>query len=124
MIILTEFGTSDDPRLNNFAGTVTYSVVFKADKEAYMLEFGNVNKGVCEVFLNGKRIGLNWYGKPLFKIEEELIQGNHHLEIKYTTVLSNYVMSLENNTTAQRWTRRYEKISAGLEGELKLWYKK
>ena len=79
-----------------------------------------MNKGVTEVFLNGEKVGMNWYGKPVFNIEKAVKTGENLLEIKYTTVLSNYAMSLENNPTAERWTRGYEKIPAGLEGEVAL----
>ncbi len=117
---LTEFGTSSDPQLNSFAGTVTYTASFNTTENVKWLEPGEVNKGVTEVFLNGKNAGLNWYGKPVFNIEKAVITGENLLEIKYTTVLSNYAMSLENNPTARRWTNGFEKIPVGLAGEVVL----
>jgi hypothetical protein len=42
---------------------------------------------------------------------------NFWLKIKYSTVLSNYAMSLKNNPAAERWTKGYQKIPIGLEGE-------
>jgi hypothetical protein len=117
---LEQFGTLPDKQLNTFAGTVTYKTTFNSDQNAKWLQLGKVNKGVTEVFLNGEKVGLNWYGKPVFNIEKAVKSGENQLEIKVTTVLSNYVMSLENNPTAERWTRGYTKIPAGLEGEIVL----
>jgi hypothetical protein len=110
-----DFGTSPDPQLNTFAGTVTYSTNFNCDEDAQWLELGKTNKGVTEVFLNGENVGVNWYGKAVFNIGKALKKGENHLEIKYTSVLCNYVMCLKNNPTAQRWTAGYEKIPTGLE---------
>lgn len=114
---LNQFGTLPDEQLNTFAGTATYKTTFNLNKNAKWLQLGKVNKGISEVFLNGEKAGTSWYGKPVFNIDSAVKQGENLLEIKYTTVLSNYVMSLEN-PTAKRWTRGYEKIPAGLEGEV------
>lgn len=115
---LEQFGTLPDEQLNTFAGTATYQTTFSSDQNPKWLQLEKVNKGVTEVFLNGKSVGLNWYGKPVFNIENAIRSGKNLLEIKVTTVLSNYVMSLENNPTAERWTRGYELIPVGLEGEV------
>lgn len=117
---LIDFGLSDDPVLNSFAGTVYYTTTFNYDEEGRWLELGELNKGVSEVFLNGTKLGVNWYGRPVFNIENVLQKGDNLLEIKYTTVLSNYVRSMKNNPTAQRWTRNYSNISSGLGGEVKI----
>lgn len=115
---LVEFGTSPDSQLNCFAGTVTYSTFFRTEAAADWLALGKANKGITEVFLNGQKLGINWYGKPIFKIGNALVKGENLLEIKYTTVLSNYLMSLKNNPTAERWTEGFEKIPVGLDGDV------
>jgi hypothetical protein len=115
-----QFGTSPDAQLNTFAGTVTYKTTFSLNQSPKWLRLEKVNKGVTEVFLNGQKVGMNWYGKPVFNIEDAVKSGENLLEIKVTTVLSNYVMSLENNPTAERWTRGYEKIPVGIEGNIQL----
>jgi hypothetical protein len=115
---LVDFGTSNDNELNTFAGTVTYSTTFRSDGSGEWLELGKVNKGVTEVFVNGKKAGINWYGRPLFRVEGLLLNGDNKLEIKYTTVLSNYAMSLKDNPTAQIWTEGFELIPMGLEGDV------
>jgi hypothetical protein len=117
---LTEFGTSPLPGLNTFAGTVTYSATFNTEEDVKWLKLGDTNKGVTEIFLNGQKVGLNWYGPAVFNISDALRKGENRLKIKLTTVLSNYAMSLKDNPTAERWTRGFEKIPAGLEGEVLL----
>jgi hypothetical protein len=115
---LTEFGTSIDAQLSTFAGTVNYSSTFTSDGTGLWLELGKVNKGVSEVFINGKSAGLNWYGRPLFKIKGLFVKGENLIEIKYTNVLSNYAMSLKGNETAAIWTNGFELIPSGLDGDV------
>jgi hypothetical protein len=117
---LEDFGASANPKLHNFAGTVTYTTEFTSNDNFQWLELENVNKGIIEVVLNDKKVGNSWYGNPVFNIEDVVKIGKNKLEIKYVTVLSNYVMSLDNNSTAKRWTRGYEKIPVGIEGDIKL----
>jgi hypothetical protein len=118
---LTEFGTSGDPKFGTFAGTVSYVTKFESDGHGNRLELGQTNKGVTEVFINDKPAGLNWYGKPIFQINNLLKEGENLLEIKYTTVLSNYVRSLNENPTAKKWASGYEQIACGLEGDVKIY---
>lgn len=116
--VLSDFGTSDDPDLSSFAGTVTYITSFQSDGTGKWLKLNKVNKGVTELYLNDRSAGINWYGKPVFRIDSLLQKGENRLEIKYTSVLSNYVMTLKDNPTAVRWTAGYEKIPSGIEGEV------
>jgi len=115
---LVDFGTSENLQLSTFAGTVTYKTTFTLDGIGEWLELGKVNKGITEVSLNGRNLGTNWYGKPQFPLNDVLLNGENHLEIKYTTVLSNYIRSLKNNPTAARWTEGYTNIPMGLEGDI------
>tara|TARA_R110002050_G_scaffold187015_2_gene321418 strand:- start:80268 stop:83099 length:2832 start_codon:yes stop_codon:yes gene_type:complete len=117
---LEDFGASANPKLHNFAGTVTYTTEFTSNDNFQLLEFENVNKGIVEIVLNDKKVGNSWYGNPVFNIEDVVKIGKNKLEIKYVTVLSNYVMSLDDNPTAKRWTRGYEKIPMGIEGNIQL----
>jgi len=45
-----------------------------------------------------------------------LNKGDNKIEIKYTTVLSNYVGSLKDNPAAVRWTAGYDKLRSGIDG--------
>ena len=117
---LEDCGASANLQLHNFAGTVTYTTEFTSNDNFRWLELENVNKGIIEVVLNDKKVGSSWYGNPVFNIEDVVKIGKNEIEIKYVTVLSNYVMSLDDNPTAKRWTRGYEKIPVGIEGNIQL----
>jgi len=85
-----------------------------------MLLLPEVNRGVSEVYINGKPAGLNWYGLPCFDISGLLKPGKNKIEIKYTTLLSNYVRTLKDNRTAVQWTKAYEKMPMGIGGIVKI----
>jgi len=114
--MLNDFGTSDDVELNSFAGTVDFATTFESDGTGRFLILNKVNRGVTEVFLNGTKAGISWYGKPQFRVDSLLRKGKNTLEIRYTSVLSNYIRMLKNNPTALRWTSGYDKIPLGPEG--------
>jgi hypothetical protein len=117
---LFDFGTSNDRQLNSFAGTAAYTARFKVDNQYNYLRIEKVNKGVAEIVLNGKEVGTNWYGTPVFYIKDAINKGDNELIIIYTTVLSNYVMSLKDNPTFSKWTSGYDKLPSGLEGNIVL----
>lgn len=120
---LFEFGTSNDVQLNSFAGIVKYSTSFNSDGKGDWLRLGKTNRGITEVYLNGKLLGLNWFGQPTFSLKGKLLKGNNNIEIKYTTVLSNYAFSIKDNPTAQLWTSKFDIIPIGLEGEVGIYSK-
>jgi hypothetical protein len=113
-----DFGASDEPQLNSFAGVITYSTWFDSDVSDGKLELEEPNRGVTEVYINGKSAGINWYGKPVFDITGLLVKGQNKIEIKYTTVLSNYCRSLKDNPTACRWACQHQIIPCGLTGDI------
>ena len=115
-----DFGTSEDPQLNTFAGTVTYTTSFTINGVGRWLELDSVNRGITEVSINGKKLGVNWYGKPRFSLKDVPLTGENRLAINYITVLSNYARSLKNNPTADKWTQGYSNIPMGLEGEVSI----
>jgi hypothetical protein len=117
---LNEFGTSDDPDLNSFAGTVNFSTAFNSDGTGKWLELEKVYKGITEVYLNGMQAGISWYGKPVFRIDSLVKNGENRLEIKYVSILSNYVLTLKDNPTAVQWTKGYEKMPVGIEGPVSI----
>jgi len=115
---LDEFGTSDDQELREFAGTVKYLTKFESDESGRCLKLEEVNKGITEVYLNGKKTGLNWYGLPVFNIDKLLNKGRNRIELVHTTLLSNYAMLLKNNPSAERWSAGYQKMPAGIGGNV------
>jgi len=114
---LHEFGTSKDSSLRSFAGTVYYKTTFQSDGLGCALRINNTNRGIVEVFLNHKKIGESWYGVPLFELAKQLHQGENTLEIKYTTLLSNYMMELKE-PASEIWTKNYKKVAAGIDGDI------
>ena len=115
---LVEFGTSGDAELSSFAGIVSYLTEFESDGKGSMLVLPDVNRGVTEVYINGSYAGLNWYGLPCFKISGLLKPGKNQIEIKYTTLLANYVRTLNDNPVAMRWTKDYINLPSGLDGDV------
>ena len=74
--------------------------------------------------MNGKNVGIRWYGDHVYDLEPYLTPGKNNLKIIYTTQLANYCISLKNNATAQRWTKGFSTVSAGIEEPVKLYAKK
>ncbi len=111
----------DDASLRSFAGKAIYRTTFTAPRsEAYaFLDLGPVN-GISSVVLNGKPLGLKWYGCHRYAAGAALARGENRLEIEITTVLGNYAKSLTGNEVAQRWTRRQPWYPVGLRGPVRL----
>ena len=118
---LIDFGSSNDEQLNTFAGIVLYSTTFELIDTQYIeLDLGNV-KGISEVTLNGESLGVRWWGRHKYNIRKSLLSDKNIIEIKLTTVLSNYCRSLKNNPTALKWTEGRESESIGLLGPVRLY---
>lgn len=117
---LLDFKESADPRINSFAGTVVYRTAFDLDDAAFnRLDLGQVF-GVSEASLNGKKLGLCWWGRPVFDFGHELHSGKNELVVRVTPVLLNHMRSLHDNATAQVWTAHQPPASAGMIGPIKL----
>lgn len=112
---LPDLASSPDPQLNTFAGTIFYSTDTELNGTEKWLMLENVNKGITELKINGRDIGINWYGQPLFDISKDISKGKNKIEIKYTTVLNNYCISLTDDPTVRQWTSGSGKIPIGIE---------
>jgi len=89
---LTDFGESGNNLVNSFAGEAIYKKSFNIDETGCdRLDLGNVNEGITEVMLNGKRLGARWYGEHVYDIKGALVKGENELVIKYTTILINHM---------------------------------
>jgi hypothetical protein len=85
---------SQDPRLNRFAGRVIYRTQFKWDKSpaaAAQLDLGEVANCITEVTLNGRALGVRWYGRNTYALDTALKQGLNELEVTAVTMLFNNV---------------------------------
>jgi alpha-L-rhamnosidase len=104
----TEFAQLQDlkdlPDFKGFAGTVSYIANLELSNPAQLqyLDLGNVF-GIAELVVNDKHIGITWYGRNAFILENVLKKGSNTIEIKVTTVMLNYMKSLTQNTIAQYW---------------------
>ncbi|AHM61171.1 Tat pathway signal sequence domain-containing protein [Flammeovirgaceae bacterium 311] len=122
MDTLTPFSMDSDEPLSSFAGTITYSTRFNADEKGAWITLEKANRGVTEVYLNGKLLGTNWYGSLKFPVGDALKEGENQLTIKHTTALANYAKSLKDDATALRWSSRYKNTILGLEGDAHLFF--
>ncbi|HSH19594.1 MAG TPA: glycosyl hydrolase, partial [Draconibacterium sp.] len=114
---LIDFKNSDDDSVRTFAGTVTYTGTFENIDKVKYIKLLEVNQAVTEFAINGKFVGMLWYGNHTYDISSFLKKGSNKIEIKLTTTLANYCRSLTDNPTAQAWTRNYKTpFSSGLEG--------
>lgn len=107
----------------NFGGEIIYKCQFESvDDKFSWLDLDEVYE-TAEVSLNGKVLGLSWWGNNRFELGDELKKGRNRLEIKVTTLLTNYCVSLKNSKTAQIWTSRYKDkkpMKCGLVGRVTL----
>ncbi|MGD9329118.1 MAG: glycosyl hydrolase, partial [Cyclobacteriaceae bacterium] len=111
----------EEPRLKTFAGVVYYNKILEvADPGNYStIDLGEV-VGVSELILNDKSLGIRWYGDHSYTHDGSLKEGKNELHIKVTTVLGNYMKSLEDNPVAKRWVRWQKYRSQGLIGPVRL----
>ncbi len=117
---LIDLITSTDERIKTFAGNVVYKTTFESNNIAYeILDLGTIH-GISEVTLNGKKLGIRWWGRHKYDLKGALNAGENHLEIKVTTVLLNYIKSRKDNPTAQVWTKKQNPVSTGLLGPVQL----
>jgi hypothetical protein len=112
---------NSDQDLRSFAGVIIYQKRFAVQhpEDFHYIDLGEVS-GISEVWLNGESLGVRWYGQPRFLLENNLQRGENNIRIRITTVLGNYVKSLEDNATAQRWTGGQNYHSLGMLGPVRL----
>ncbi len=93
-----------DTEFVNFTGTVIYRK--KIDSSGIKTTFLNLGQvyGISEVFVNGKSCGVKWYGRRIYNIGPFFRQGSNDLEIRVTTTMGNYMKTLTDNPTAQKFT--------------------
>lgn len=114
---------SQERELQTFSGTAIYKTRFLIEKTTHvMLDLGDVYD-IAEVNLNGKPLGVRWWGKKQFLIQDELVNGANNLEIKVTTTLFNYLQSFPENPVVDYWLQRRKNkglVNAGLVGPVRI----
>ncbi len=117
MTDLIDFKTSTDTAITGFAGDVTYSAEFDNEKSFRYITLKEVNQAVTELIINGQHVGVKWYGNHCYDISTYVKPGKNKIEIKLTTTLANYCMTLKDNPVAASLTSNYQKpFSSGLVG--------
>lgn len=113
-----------DADLESFAGTAIYenTLQIKDLKKSNYLDLGKVH-GVSELIVNGKNIGVNWYGEHLYDISGMLKKGKNSIMIKVTTTLGNYMGSLKTNKDSIKWIKGKKQpvYSLGMVGPVKMY---
>ncbi|HVW60021.1 MAG TPA: hypothetical protein VHC48_08310, partial [Puia sp.] len=99
----------DMPEWVSFSGVVTYRTTLSLpDGKPSWLNLGKV-AGVSEVTLNGRNLGVQWYGRRIFALGGALQTGSNTLEVKVVTSMGNYMKTLKDNPVAQYWTNEKRK---------------
>ena len=87
----------------SFTGTAVYrkTVKIKA-KGASFINLGKV-WGVSELFVNGRSLGVKWYGNRIYALSEVLKEGANEIEVYVVTSMGNYLKTQTANKTAQKF---------------------
>jgi hypothetical protein len=98
------------PEFVSFSGTAIYrgtlNVTDKSQVEC--LNLGKVH-GISELIINGKSLGVQWYGRRIYAVKDAIQNGNNTIEIKVITTMGNYMKTLKDNAVAQYWTNEKRK---------------
>ena len=121
---LQDFKDMKDSSFVNFMGTVNYTTTVKLDAKnlpKYM-DLGKV-ADICELKINGRTVGTKWFGERIYNISPYVRSGENSIEVKVTTLMGNYMQTLKDNLTVQRFVLRRNQpyVSAGLIGPVKLY---
>jgi hypothetical protein len=118
---LFEYGNHEDGRIATFAGRVSYQTTFELKETGWVFLDLGIEKHITEVKLNGKKLGVKWWGRHLYRLAPDILkEGENQLEIIYTTTLANYANSLTGNEVARRWIKLEEPDPMGLTGDIRL----
>ena len=114
----------DTGEWKNFMGDVTYRTtvnLFGSHKPKY-INLGQV-ADICELTVNGTPCGVKWFGRRIYDISSLLVEGENTIEVKVTTLMSNYLQTLKDNAVANRFVLRRNTplVPAGLIGPVKLY---
>jgi len=120
---LIDFSTADDQDFRSFGGAVTYKNTFSLNgQKQVLLNLGTVYN-ISEVWVNGKHVGMRWFGTHEYDISEFVQAGENELEIKVVTPLSNLCIALSDEMPRVKKQNIYPGApleKAGLVGPVKL----
>lgn len=114
---LTDF--KEDENLKKFSGNAVYELSVRIDDVANYnyLDLGKVF-GISEVMVNGKNIGVCWYGDHIYNVKNVLKKGDNSIRIKLTTTLANFMNAHPEIKDAKKWVvdRKQPVYSCGITG--------
>ncbi len=112
---LRAFG--EDSEWNSFAGTIEYRGMLKMDEldGRVWLDLGHL-RDVSTLDMNGRRMGVRWYGEHRYEITRAAVAGDNYVTITVVTTLGNFMKTLNHNKTAHAWTARSPYYPVGLAG--------
>lgn len=94
-----------DTEYVRFTGTTIYRKKINIQHKECYLNLGKVS-GISELFVNGKSQGVKWYGNRVYKLADDLKTGQNEIEVHVITTMGNYLQTLTDNPTAQKFTNR------------------
>ncbi len=116
---LADLGASEEAALSSFSGTAIYRTDFTlTSRDPVLLRLGKV-ANISEVMLNGKPIGVRWYGLHDYDVRGHLREGVNTLEVRVTTMLSNYARA-SKDLAFKKWMIKRQQVPAGLIGPVTL----
>jgi hypothetical protein len=112
---------SGDEELRFFAGSMIYSNHFPVEtlNRNIFLDLGHLHS-VSRVEINGRSIGIRWYGDHRYNVSDALVVGTNELRIQVVSTLGNYMKSLTTNETALVWSRNVPFYPLGLTQPVRL----
>ncbi len=133
---LKSWTDADEQGIRDFSGTAIYRTTFACPATLVKqgtrvaLDLGQVAE-VCEVWLNGQRLGVGWHGPYRFDATDALKPGENELEIRVANLWLNRVRADAQLPPEQRITRivptswydrcrKSKPLKSGLLGPVKL----
>ena len=114
----------DTEEWKNFMGDVTYrtTVTLSGAHKPKYINLGKV-ADICELTVNGTPCGVKWFGRRIYDISSLLVDGENTIEVKVTTLMSNYLQTLKDNAVVNRFVLRRNTplVPAGLIGPVKMY---
>ena len=103
----TLFDLKDNENYQHFCGTIVYRKIMDmgrdvARNDSTILDLGLV-EGVSEVFVNGQSAGVQYFGRRIYDITDDLQDGENNLEVHVTTTMGNYLKTFSREENPTTW---------------------
>lgn len=113
----------EDSLYSSFMGTITYSTTLEVRDMATptLLDLGKVCD-ISRLRVNGEDCGVKWFGERIYDVKELFRPGTNWIEIEVTTLMGNYMRTMEDNKVVQNFVikRNVPEVSLGLLGPVRV----